>query len=70
MKLFKVISKNVAFNEDESMVIVAESLESAKKLALKNWRMRPGRELIEYNLDVELVKLDKEKIVGVSHYGD
>lgn len=70
MKVFKITSTNVAFDEDESMVIVAESEESAKKMALKNWSLRPGRKLVEDNFVVEVVDLDKEKIIDVSHYGD
>lgn len=70
MKLFKVTSKNVAFDEDESMIIIAESSKNAKNLASKNWIYRDGKNREGTTLLTEEIILDKEQIVNVSHYGD
>lgn len=40
MKLFRIELQNPAFDEDESMAILADSAKIALKLAKQNWRFR------------------------------
>ena len=68
MKLFIVKSNNIAFDEDESMVILSESGEKALILAKENWKFRDGRNHDEF--DVIEIGMNKESIVDISHYGD
>jgi len=77
MKLFRIESQNVAFDEDDSMVILADSAQKALELAKKNWRFRldenysmvteNGREI---NFNIIEIDLFSEQIIDVSHYGD
>lgn len=68
MKVFRVESNKVAYDEDESMVIIAESKKRALELALKNWKFRDGGNHNEFS--VFEFDLTEEIIIDVAHYGD
>ena len=68
MRLFKVKSKYISYDEDISMVIIAENKDKALNLAIRNWEVRDEDKDLE--LDVEEIYLNKELIVDVSHYGE
>ena len=68
MKLFRIESKNVAYDEDVSMVILAESKESAINIARSNWTCRDDEKIIKFNI-IEINQF-VEQIVDRSHYGD
>lgn len=70
MKLFKVTSKYVSFDEDESMVITAQNADNALILAKKNWVFREGKDVNRKEFIIEELDLNKEQIIEVSHYGD
>lgn len=77
MKLFRVELQSIAFDEDDSMVILADSAQRALELAKQNWRFRldenysmvikNGREI---NFNIIEIDLSFEQIVDSSHYGD
>lgn len=48
MKLFRIESKNVAYDEDISMVILAESLDAAINIARNNWTCRDDKKNNEF----------------------
>lgn len=68
MDIFKVESNRVAYDEDDSMIIIADCHERALELAKENWVFREGHQHIEFA--IEKVSLNKEQIVVISHYGD
>jgi hypothetical protein len=68
MKLFKVKSQCISYDEDISMVIIAETRDAALKLARKNWIIRDEDKELE--LEVDEIPFNKELIVDVSHYGE
>lgn len=68
MRLFKIESENVAYDEDISMVIIAQTKEAALRLARENWIVRDEDKELE--LYIEEIYLNKELIVDVSHYGE
>ena len=68
MKLFRIESENVAYDEDVSMVILAESEDSAINIARSNWTCRDGEKIIKFNI-IEINQFI-EQIVDISHYGD
>lgn len=47
MRLFRVESKNIAYDEDISMIILSKSKENAIKLAKDNWCFREYKERID-----------------------
>lgn len=69
MRLYKVEAENIAYDEDMSMVILAEGPASALKLAIMNWSTR-DRDIKELGLKVSEIDMSTEQIVDVSHYGD
>ncbi|MCG2991311.1 hypothetical protein [Escherichia coli] len=68
MKIFRIESNDVAFDEDESMVIIAISEARALQIAKENWIFRKGR--IHGEFSVWEIDSSKEQIINVSHYGD
>lgn len=66
MKIFKVFQKKPAYDEDQEMIILADDLEEAKKIAYENWQFRSEIK----KLFIEEISLDKSKIVCVCHYGE
>lgn len=68
MMLFKIESKHIAYDEDISMVILAETEEAAIKLAVDNWSFRDDKDKIEFI--VTSIDQTKEQIIDISHYGD
>lgn len=68
MKLFRIESKNVAYDEDISMVILAESLDAAINIARNNWTCRDDKKIMNFNI-IEINQFI-EQIVDISHYGD
>lgn len=68
MKLFRIETENVAYDEDISMVILAESKESAINIANTNWKCRDDDKIDNFNI----IEIDQsvEQIVDVSHYGE
>lgn len=68
MKLFKVEAKNVAYDEDISMVILANSIKNAINIAKENWHLRDSKKEVE--LITTEIDQSYEQIVGISHYGD
>jgi hypothetical protein len=68
MKIYKIESNNVAYDEDESMVVIALSGNRALEIALKSWKFREGRNHRDFN--VAEVDLNEEKIVEIAHYGE
>lgn len=70
MKVFKVKSIYVAFDEDESMVITAETADRALELAKNNWTFREGKDVKRIAFHVEEMDLSKEQIIEVAHYGN
>lgn len=68
MMLFKIESKHIAYDEDISMVILAETEEAAIKLAEDNWSFRDDKDKIEFI--VTSIDQTKEQIIDISHYGD
>jgi len=68
MRLFKIRSKCISYDEDISMVIIAQTKDAALRLARKNWIIRDEDKELE--LDIEEIYLNKELIVDVSHYGE
>ncbi len=61
-------SNNVAFDEDISMVIIAEAEKRALEIAKKNWIFRECRSHDDFK--VTKIDLSKEQIVDVSHFGE
>lgn len=68
MKLFKIKSKNISYDEDVSMVILSNSEEKAIEIAKNNWDWREGKDIKD--LTITEINQDYEQIVDVSHYGD
>ena len=68
MKLFRIESEDVAYDEDISMVILATSKDSAINIARSNWNCRDDKKIINFNI-VEINQFI-EQIVDISHYGD
>lgn len=68
MKVYRVESNMVAFDEDESMVIIAKCKNRALEIAISNWNFREGRSHMDFSI-VEY-DLSQEGIVDVAHYGD
>lgn len=68
MNIFKVESNSVAYDEDDSMVIVAGHQERALNIAKKNWKFREGRH--HDNFTVSSIDLLEEKIIHIAHYGE
>ncbi len=68
MHIFRIESQNVAYDEDISMVILAENEDKALHLAIKNWSTRKNKEELE--LFVEKIDLSVERIVDISHFGE
>lgn len=68
MKLFIVESKNVAYDEDASMVILANSIDKAINMAKQNWKFRENKKNIQFST----TEIDQscEQIVDIFHYGD
>lgn len=66
MKIFKVFQKKPAYDEDQEMIILANSLEEAKKIAYENWQFRSDIK----ELFIEEISLHKSKIVCICHYGE
>jgi hypothetical protein len=63
-----VESNNIAFDEDISMVIIAESEKRALEIAKEKWIFREYRS--HNNFKVTKIDLSKEQIVDVSHFGE
>ena len=57
MRLFKIESENVAYDEDISMVIIAQTKEAALRLARENWIVRDEDKELE--LYIEEIYLNK-----------
>lgn len=70
MKVFRVKSKYVAFDEDESMVITAKTANRALELARDNWFFREDKNVNQQEFLVEELDLNIEQIIEVAHYGD
>lgn len=68
MKLFRIESESVAYDEDISMIILAESKDSAVNIARSNWTCRDDKKIIKFNI-IEINQF-VEQIVDISHYGD
>lgn len=68
MKLFRIESENVAYDEDSSMVILAESIDSAINIAKRNWTCRDDDKILNFNI-IEINQFI-EQIVDVAHYGE
>lgn len=68
MNVYKIESKNVSYDEDISMVIVAKDKTKALNLAKKNWSFREGKDSVEFI--VTKIDITYEQIVDISHYGD
>lgn len=66
MRIFKVFQRNPSYDEDQEMIILANDLMQAKKMAYENWTFRGyTKELL-----FEEIALDESKIICVSHYGE
>lgn len=70
MKVFKVVSKYVAFDEDESMVISAKTPERALTIANDNWIFRGRKNIERIEFSANEIDLKEEQIISVAHYGD
>lgn len=68
MKLFRIESENVAYDEDISMVILAETKDSAISIARSNWTCRDDKKIVNFNITE--INQFIEQIVDISHYGD
>lgn len=68
MKIFKIESNNISYDEDVSMVIVAEDETRALNIARENWSFRGENKFIELNI-IE-IDITYEQIIDISHYGD
>jgi len=68
IKVFEITSNSVAFDEDESMVIIASCPERALEIAKENWVFRSGRNHDEFIINE--VNISREQIVSVCHYGN
>lgn len=68
MKIFKIESQDYKFDEDVSMVIVAESANRAVAMALEKWQFRGEPKKV--NLNISEINIQKEQIIDISHYGD
>ncbi|PGM02689.1 hypothetical protein [Bacillus thuringiensis] len=68
MNVYKVKSNNVAFDEDISMIVIAESKKRALEMAKKEWIFRESRSHNDFMvIDIDV---SKEQIVDTSHYGN
>ena len=66
MKIFKAFQKNPAYDEDQEMIILANDLTQAKKMAYENWQFRGDTKTLSF----EEIALDESKIVCLSNYGE
>lgn len=66
MRIFKAFQRNPSYDEDQEMIILANDLIQAKKMAYENWQFREDAK----ELSFEEIALDKSKIICVSHYGE